>query len=189
VLCLGGLLVHRTYSPRFTARPTEEIIAPNSARLVDLNTAGRAELLQLPGVGPSLADAILTHRSEYGRFDMVDRLTDVNGVGEQTLRKIRPLVAASDDGPDRLERKPKVDPPLPVPVRSGKVQPGEPPIDVNAAGEAELQRLPRVGPVLAAAIIASRADKPFESIDDLRRVRGIGAKTLDSLRPFVTVGK
>jgi competence protein ComEA len=89
---------------------------------------------------------------------------------------------------DRLERKPRPEPP-PPPARGGKVQPGEPKIDVNAANEAELQRLPRVGPVMAAAIVAARRDKRFETVDDLRRVKGIGAKTLDALRPFVTVGE
>lgn len=190
VLILVGLLVFRTYSPRTHARPTEDAPAVSSAsRPVDLNTADRAELLQLPGVGPTVADAILAHRADRGRFDTVDDLTAVHGVGGKTLDKLRPLLTASapPDGVDRLERKPRPEPP-PPPARGGKVQPGEPKIDVNAASEAELQRLPRVGPVLAAAIAAARREKRFETVDDLRRVKGIGAKTLDALRPFVTVG-
>jgi competence protein ComEA len=191
VLVLVGLLVFRTYSPRTSARPTEERPAvPSASRPVDLNTADRAELLQLPGVGPTVADAILAHRADRGRFDTVDDLTAVHGVGGKTLDKLRPLLTASapPDGVDRLERKPRPEPP-PPPARGGKVQPGEPKIDVNAANEAELQRLPRVGPVMAAAIVAARRDKRFETVDDLRRVKGIGAKTLDALRPFVTVGE
>lgn len=189
VLGLGGLLVYRTYSPRLTARPTDEVTAAPTpaARPVDLNTAGRADLLQLPGVGPTLADAILAHRGEHGRFDAVDRLADVSGVGGKTLAKLRPLLTASD-GVDRLERKPRADPQPAAPAGGGKIRPGEPKIDVNTATAADLQRLPRVGPVLAAAIVAARTDRPFAAVDDLRRVRGIGAKTLDGLRPFVTVG-
>ena len=59
---------------------------------------------------------------------------------------------------------------------------------MNAASLAELQRLPGVGPVLAQRILDTRAVKPFAAVEDLRRVSGIGLKTLDKLRPFVTVG-
>jgi DNA uptake protein ComE-like DNA-binding protein len=40
---------------------------------------------------------------------------------------------------------------------------------------------------MAAKIVAARADKPFASVDDLRRVSGIGPKTLDAIRPYLTV--
>lgn len=185
LLCVLGLVVYRTYAPRLSARPTDDPVAVTAPKPVDLNTAGREELLQLPGVGPNLADAILTHRSTVGRFDSVDDLNDVNGVGDKTLAKLRPLLTVTEPTVEKLERKKAVPPPAAV-VKTGKIQPGEPPIDVNTASEAELMRLPKVGPVLAKAIAAAR---PFKSVDDLDRVKGIGAKTLDGLRPFVTVGE
>ncbi len=55
-------------------------------------------------------------------------------------------------------------------------------MNVNAADLATLQRLPGVGPALAARITETRATKPFADPDDLRR---IGAKTLKTLRPYV----
>ncbi len=59
-------------------------------------------------------------------------------------------------------------------------------VDVNAAGVAELQRLPGIGPILAERIVASRtAHGRFGTLEDLRRVRGIGAKTLEALRAHV----
>ena len=182
LLCVLGLVACRTYFPRLTARPTDDVIAP-AVRPVDLNTADRGELLQLPGVGPTLADAILAHRSSVGGFDSVDELGDVHGVGDKTLDRLRPLLAVTDPPVEKLERKPS---PPPAAVRSGKIQPGDPPIDVNAASEAELQRLPGVGAVKARAIIAAR---PYKSVDDLDRASGIGRKTLDALRPFVVVGE
>jgi competence protein ComEA len=185
LLCVLGLVAYRTYAPRLNARPTDDPVAIASPRPVDLNTAGREELLQLPGVGPSLADAILTHRGSVGRFDSVDDLNGVNGVGDKTLAKLRPLLTVTEPALEKLERK-KPDPPAVVVVKTSKIQPGEPLIDVNAASEAELQRLPKVGPVLARAIVTAR---PFKSVDDLDRVKGIGAKTLDALRPFVTAGE
>jgi DNA uptake protein ComE-like DNA-binding protein len=39
---------------------------------------------------------------------------------------------------------------------------------------------------MAQRIVAERLKKPFSSVDDLRRVHGIGAKMLERLRPFVT---
>jgi competence protein ComEA len=44
-----------------------------------------------------------------------------------------------------------------------------------------LEDLPGIGPVLAGRIIAAR---PFKSADDLRKVKGIGDKRYEKLRPF-----
>lgn len=63
-------------------------------------------------------------------------------------------------------------------------------IDVNAAGAEELALLPGVGPAIAGRIVSDRADRgPFASIDELRRVKGIGAATLERIRPFATAGQ
>jgi competence protein ComEA len=62
------------------------------------------------------------------------------------------------------------------------------PLDVNLASAAELERLPGVGPALAARIVDVRQrDGPFGSVDDLRRVRGVGGATLERLRPRLAV--
>jgi len=59
-------------------------------------------------------------------------------------------------------------------------------VDLNQADWPELAQLPSIGPTLARRIVESReADGPFLEIDDLRRVRGIGPKTLDTIRPFL----
>ena len=61
-------------------------------------------------------------------------------------------------------------------------------INLNTASAAELQQLPRIGPKLAARIIAYReAQGPFRRVQDLVRVRGIGQKTLARLLPHLTV--
>ena len=57
-------------------------------------------------------------------------------------------------------------------------------VDLNTATLAELDALPRVGPAMAARIVAKR---PFRRADDLRRVSGIGPSTLRALKPLVTV--
>ncbi len=61
-------------------------------------------------------------------------------------------------------------------------------VNVNEADWPELSVLPGIGPVLAQRIVASREqDGPFRSVDDLRRVRGIGPITLERLRPHIAV--
>lgn len=67
--------------------------APGTASaLVDLNTATVAQLDTLPGVGPVLAQRIVDWRTEHGRFDSVDQLQEVSGIGPSRLADLRPLV-------------------------------------------------------------------------------------------------
>lgn len=59
-------------------------------------------------------------------------------------------------------------------------------VDINAAQWPELSVLPNVGETLARRIVESReADGPFTDVDDLQRVRGIGPRTLEQLRPYL----
>lgn len=61
-------------------------------------------------------------------------------------------------------------------------------VDLNAASSAELQQLPGIGPALSERIEAHRdAHGPFQRVDDVTRVRGIGEKTLDRIRPMLYV--
>lgn len=183
LLLLCGLLVYRAYGPQFATRPTQH--APAAASL-NLNTADRTELLQVPGVGPTLADAILTHRGTFGPYASLDELDGVKGVGGKTLDKLRPWLHVDAEPPargqapvvEKLEREPK---PAPPPAAAKKLSAAEQ-IDVNTAAAADLQRLPGIGPKLAERIAAGR---PYKAANDLLRVGGIGAKTLDKLRPHL----
>jgi competence protein ComEA len=59
-------------------------------------------------------------------------------------------------------------------------------IDLNRADAAALEQLPGVGPVLAERIVAYRQEHgPFQAIEDLLSVSGIGERTLESLRPHL----
>ena len=60
------------------------------------------------------------------------------------------------------------------------------PIAINRASAEELRQLPRVGPVLAARIVAWReAHGPLRGVDDLQKIQGIGANTAARLAPLV----
>lgn len=59
---------------------------------VNLNTAGAAELQELPGVGPTTAQKIITWREENGGFRSVEDLLEIRGIGEKTFAELAPLV-------------------------------------------------------------------------------------------------
>jgi competence protein ComEA len=61
---------------------------------VDLNSASVAALDTLPGVGPVTAQRILDWRTQHGRFDSVDQLRDVDGIGPTRFARLKDLVVA-----------------------------------------------------------------------------------------------
>ena len=79
-----AILLFRGYGERYATQPTvQQAAAPQAS--VDLNRVDRTELLQIPGVGPNMADAILTYRHERGTFASVEDLEAVHGIGGKTL--------------------------------------------------------------------------------------------------------
>ncbi len=59
---------------------------------VNINTADKEMLTQLPGVGPVTADAILEYRTASGQFKSIDELTNIKGIGDKTLAKLKPYL-------------------------------------------------------------------------------------------------
>ncbi len=69
-----------------------------------------------------------------------------------------------------------------APIRSARFE-----VNVNTATWPELTQLPEIGETLARRIVENRqADGPFNSPDDLTRVHGIGEKTVDHMRPYLS---
>ncbi len=131
---------------------------------IDLNRASGAGLTTAPGIGPATAAAILDLRLRMGPFHALDELLWVRGVGPSTLALAGPLLTVGDVGP----------------------RPPRAPLDVNRATAAELERLPGIGPVRAAAIVADRdARGPYRDVRALTRVRGIGPGTVARLSALV----
>lgn len=104
-------------------------------------------------------------------------LVHTGGRGEPGATSVLPeLASASAEAKEEGER------------RGRPLEPGER-IDVNRADEVELDRLPGVGPALAAAIVATREEEgAFLRVDDLTDVRGIGPALLEKIRTHVEVG-
>ena len=139
---------------------------------IDPNRADAIELDRLPGIGPVVAAAIVSARDDGVVFTGPGDLARVPGIGPSTVEKLRPWLDFS---------------PMPS-LRRRSTLPGRarpPTLEVNTALEEDLIDLPGVGPALAQRIVESR---PFSSVDDLQRVRGIGPATIERLRPLVRVG-
>lgn len=63
-----------------------------AAGKVDLNSADAAALDALSGVGPVTASRIIEWRTAHGRFNTVDELAEVSGIGPKLVEQLRPLV-------------------------------------------------------------------------------------------------
>jgi competence ComEA-like helix-hairpin-helix protein len=155
---------------------------------IDPNTAPAEELDRLPKVGPAQARRIVAWREAHGGFRTLADLDSVPGIGAAAISAIAPYVTLPP-APEQVRAPVEsatlpsaVSSPSPAPISA---RPAEV-VDVNAAGEAELQTLPGIGPALARRIVEYRAAHgPFRSAGDLANVRGIGPATAAKLAPSV----
>ncbi|HEV8539726.1 MAG TPA: helix-hairpin-helix domain-containing protein [Nitrospiraceae bacterium] len=60
--------------------------------LIDLNTATSEQLQGLPGIGETLAQRVIDRREAKGRFQSIDDLLEVKGIGPKRLKQLRPLL-------------------------------------------------------------------------------------------------
>ena len=131
------------------------------------------------GIGRKTPDGI-------PRDEMVERLRDLEisamlkrvGIwSESNPDRIAELRAKQRSEESELEK-------IKNQVTKAKVPQG--PLDLNTATKKELQSIKGIGPVLAERIIAGR---PYRTVDDLLKVKGIGTKSLEKIRAYVVVGK
>jgi competence protein ComEA len=153
-----------------------------STRRVELNSATKAELEALPGVGPEIAEDIIKARP----FQKLEELKEVKGIGEARFDELRKMVVVR---PETIQPQ-KISNPKSA-VSAGKGANSERPhaaratkVDLNTASRDQLEALPGIGPEIATALIAAR---PFQSLDELKDIKGIGEARFEQIRPLVTI--
>ena len=75
-------------SPEGTNHPAEAL---EDSR-ININTAGKEELMTLPGIGENKADAIIAYREAQGKFQSTEELMNISGIKEGVYNKIKDLI-------------------------------------------------------------------------------------------------
>lgn len=135
---------------------------------------------------PSASEALRRQLVAVDSAQRDDRSRRATGRGRRSARSRSVGRGASDS---TLERSSSVGRPAASRHRR-RTEPELPTlttVDLDRADSATLERLPRIGPALAARIVADRLAKgPFGSLAVFQRVRGVGPKLAETLAPRVT---
>jgi competence protein ComEA len=157
------------------------------AAIVDINTADEKTLEALPGVGKATAKAIVAGRP----YKNIDDLKRVKGMSDKKIQAIKDKVsvggaaastatAATAQKTTAAEKRA-----IEKTSKTASKMEGAAIVDINAADEKTLEGLPGVGKATAKAIVAGR---PYKSIDDLKRVKGMSDKKIQAIKDKVSVG-
>jgi competence ComEA-like helix-hairpin-helix protein len=137
-------------------------------------------IVGVAGTGLAVGHWRRLHPEMVERIERLDRAPAADDVATPA--------AATPAAPTRPPRRPKLTVPDAGVAQGARPAAATPqaPLDLNTASAHELTQLPGVGPVLAERIVDAR---PYASVDDVRRVRGLGRSKLERLRDLVTVAE
>ncbi len=146
------------------------ISVPESQR-VDLNNADYAEIADIPDLGLELAQEIVHYREVNGSFTSVGQLKNVAGISEEIYLRVYNYFYVDENTASENEIS-----------YSGEK------ININTATYIELTAIPTIGEATAKRIIIYREQNgDFISVNELLEIEGIGEKTFDKIKPYITV--
>jgi competence ComEA-like helix-hairpin-helix protein len=167
---------------------------------IDADRATAAELARLPRVGMALAKKMVAWREAHGAFGGLPGLDQVPGVGPGMLAALgehlafsgAPVAAGASPGAPVAPTGPAASV-APLSATTTGLLPGPPSpagqadrLNLNTANAAALDALPGIGPARAASIVQYRAQHgPFQTVEDLGQVPGMGAAAVARLRDHV----
>jgi competence protein ComEA len=156
------------------------VFAKEASALIDINSASQKELEGLNGVGAATAKKIIDNRP----YKSADELSKA-GLSATSIKALKPFITA---GPAAAVQPPKTEAkPAPAAKVAEKAAEAKAPaglVDLNTADQKALEALPGVGPKTAQEIIKGR---PYNSVDDLSKVKGIDKGKMGTLKGLVTV--
>ena len=95
-LCLGLFCCVPTFAHAAPLQPVALFAGPTLEGTVNLNTADRAQLMLLPGIGPATADKVLAYRDRR-RFTRPAHVMRIKGIGKKTYAKLRRYLTVDGD--------------------------------------------------------------------------------------------
>ena len=142
--------------------------------LIDINKASAMGLQLLKGIGSTKADAIVKYRETNGSFIKKEAIMSVPGIGPATFEKIKDRLQITEKSRDESKQE--------------EQHSEEERININRASRSQLETIPGIGPVKAGSIIEYRdLNGKFLDLSDLILVNGIGEKTLEKMKPMITI--
>jgi competence protein ComEA len=169
-----------------------------AAGIVDINNASQKELEAIKGVGPATAKKIIAGRP----YKSVDELSKA-GISAKAVDAMKPFVmvgsaqsapmaavvtkataaktavtATAATAPSEMTKSVKTAKSAAAKLATGTK------ININTADQASIEKLPEIGPVKAKAIIDGR---PYNSIEDIMKIKGIKGKTFDAIKDYIVV--
>ena len=161
---------------RDRSRPAKQEANRTEDAKIDLNTANLKTLEAVPVIGPDGARAIIAGRP----FATIDDLDRIKGISAERLEQIRAVVmVATSHVPVKLG-----EPTTETRKSSSGTESTKPKVNLNTADVQTLEAIHSIGPETARAIVAAR---PFATLDDLTRIKGISAERLEQIRAATTV--
>jgi len=79
--------------PYSAVNPSEQLEATSSKQLLNINTADKQELMELPGIGEAKAADIIEYRTTNGSFESIEELMKIPGIKEGLFHKVSSLIA------------------------------------------------------------------------------------------------
>jgi competence protein ComEA len=163
--------------------PQQKAQITHLSEKIDINTADINTIIQLPGIGPSLASEIINYREKYGPFTSIEELDSIPGIGEKKLSRIKDFI----DLPEKNIEEPQTETALKEST-SNKLKITQSKINLNTANNKELSAIPGIGPNIAELIIDYRTKNgQLTNIEELNNIPGIGEKRLAKIKEYVFI--
>jgi competence protein ComEA len=169
-------------------------LAAAKKSLVNINTATQSELEAVKGVGPATAKKIIDNRPYKSMEDLskaglspkkIGSLKSSLTVSETAVPTGSAATKEEEKGVKESKKKGQSEQTAKAKEQKAAEPTAGKPIDLNTADQKALEDLPGVGAATAKKIIEAR---PFKSVDDLSKIKGMSKAKVEALRDKVTVG-